>query len=208
MNGRRLRVCLVGVALGCAPTLSADEAEPALAAGDWLAAAAELGLTAAADGLAGFVAELQAVDAGLRGSLAPLLAEWIAESRDAALRAGVEQVPESIRAALAGYVPDAVLDRARWRVGSGVALSLQQTLLRSGYVPAITLEHVIVFDRERDARQDPALWVHELKHVMQYAEWGIDGFARRYLLDYDAIESEASAYRRGWLERELAGASR
>jgi hypothetical protein len=35
------------------------------------------------------------------------------------------------------------------------------------------------------------LWAHELAHVQQYRKWGIDGFARRYIQDYLAVEQEA-----------------
>lgn len=197
---------LATVGLFAVPSV-AEERDSALVRGlDVLAATAALGLAAASDGIAALSAELAALDPAVRGSLAPMLARWIAESRDAAVHEGVEPVPQSIRAALAGFVPDEILDRARWRVDGGGVLSLQQTLFRSGYVPAVTLEHVIVFDRERDALEDAALWAHELKHVMQYAEWGLEGFASRYLEDYAAIEAEASDYRRRWLDRHLARA--
>ena len=64
-------------------------------------------------------------------ALAPLLASWIASERDAAKAQGVEPIPASIRAALAGYVPDAVLDRVRWREGAG-ELSMPQNVIRFG----------------------------------------------------------------------------
>ena len=204
---------LIAAALICTYVLGAAAAEPAsedeslFTLGlDVLSAPAALGLAAASDGVAAVSAELAALEPAVRKTLAPMLSHWIAESRDAAMREGVHPVPRAIRAALAGYVPDEVLDRARWRVDGGGVLSLQQTLFRSGYVPAVTLEHVIVFDRERDAREDAALWAHELKHVMQYAEWGLEGFASRYLEDYAAIEAEASDYRRRWLDLHLAHA--
>ena len=127
-------------------------------------------------------------------TLAPLLAGWIASERDAAKAQGVEPIPPPIRAKLAGYVPDAVLDRVRWREGAS-ALSMPQNVIRFGDTPAVTLEDVIVFHERRAALEDPTLWVHELKHVMQFAEWGIDGFATRYLSDSGAVEQEAWDYR-------------
>jgi Domain of unknown function (DUF4157) len=127
-------------------------------------------------------------------SLAPLLGRWIASSRDAAKAQGVEPIPTSIRAALAGYVPDAVLDRVRWRVGAS-ELSMPQNVIRFGHVPAVTLDDVVIFQDRKAALEDPKLWAHELKHVMQFAEWGIDDFARRYLSDYWAVENEAWEFR-------------
>ena len=113
------------------------------------------------------------------------------------------EIPAAIRSALAGYVPDATLDRVRWRVGGGGELSLQQNVFAFGDVPAITLDYVIVFSDEKAALEDPKLWAHELKHVMQFADWGVTGFATRYLRDYEAVEKEAADYR--WEFMKLKG---
>ncbi len=126
--------------------------------------------------------------------LAPLLAGWIAAERDAAKTRGVEPIPAPIRAALAGYVPEPILDSVRWREGAS-ELSLPQNVIRFGHVPAVTLDDVIVFQERRAALDDPKLWAHELKHVMQFAEWGVDGFATRYIGDYEAVEREAAEFR-------------
>jgi hypothetical protein len=135
-------------------------------------------------------------------SLAPVLAGWIAAERDAAKAQGVERIPAAIRAALAGYVPDAVLDRVRWRVGS-TELSMPQNVIRLRDVPALTLDDVVVFQERSAALEDVKLWAHELKHVMQFAEWGVEGFAARYLRDYEAVESEAAEFR--WQFMKQAG---
>lgn len=136
----------------------------------------------------------------LAQSLTPLLSEWITHSRDAAVAAGVAPIPPGIRAALEGYVPSEILDKARWRVGGTGETSLQAQLFRFGYAPAVTLDHVVIFARESDALDDPTLWVHELRHVMQYAEWGVSQFAARYLLNYEAVEKEAAEYRWQWMK--------
>jgi hypothetical protein len=135
-------------------------------------------------------------------SLAPLLAGWIAAARDAAKAQGVEPIPAPIRAALTGYVPAQTLERVRWRHG-GSELSLPQNAIRFGHVPAMTLDDVIVFQNHRTALEDPKLWAHELKHVMQFAEWGVDGFAVRYLMDYEAVEHDAAEFR--WQFMQQAG---
>lgn len=128
-------------------------------------------------------------------ALAPMLAAWIEQSRDAAIAQGVEPIPEAIRAVLEGYVPDDVLDRVRWRNGGSGEASLQQQLFRFEYSPAVTLDYVVVFEDRDAALTDPKLWAHELKHVMQYAEWGVAGFASRYLTHHAEIEREAVEYR-------------
>ena len=132
-------------------------------------------------------------------ALVPLLAEWIVQSRDAALAKGVEPVPEAVRTAIEGYVPKDVLERVRWQVGGAGEISLQENLFRFGYTPAVTLEYVVIFQTAADA-SDPTLWVHELKHVMQFADWGVPGFAARYLQDYAAVEKEAGDYLYEWMK--------
>jgi hypothetical protein len=134
-------------------------------------------------------------------ALVPLLAEWIVQSRDAALANGVEPVPADVRKALVGYVPMDVLDRVRWQVGGAGETTLQENLFRFGYAPAVTLDYVVVFQNAVDA-SDPKLWVHELRHVMQFSEWGVPGFATRYLQDYEAVEKEAADYRWEWMKLE------
>ena len=127
-------------------------------------------------------------------SMAPLLASWIVSAREDAIAQGVEPIPRPIRAALEGYVPVDVLDRVRWRVGAS-ELSLPQNVLRFGEAPAMTLIDVVVFQERNVALEDPKLWAHELYHVMQYAEWGVNDFARRYLSDYQAVEEPAWEFR-------------
>jgi hypothetical protein len=136
-------------------------------------------------------------------TLTPVLADWIERSRDAAIRQGVAEIPPDIRAMLAGYVPDATLDRVRWRTGGAGETSIQQNVFAFGDAPAVTLDHVIVFSDETAALEDSKLWAHELKHVMQFAEWGVAGFATRYLRDYEAVEGEAAEYR--WQFMKLKG---
>ncbi len=135
--------------------------------------------------------------------LTPVLADWIVRSRDAAIHEGVMEIPAAIRSVLAGYVPDATLNRVRWRVGGGGGLSLQQNVFAFGDTPAITLDYVIVFSDEKAALEDPKLWAHELKHVMQFADWGVMGFATHYLRDDGAVEMEAADYR--WEFMKLRG---
>ncbi|HLE56489.1 MAG TPA: DUF4157 domain-containing protein [Rhodothermia bacterium] len=134
-------------------------------------------------------------------ALTPLLSDWIVQSRDAALAQGVRAIPAAIRSALSGYVPEPILERVRWRVGGAGETSVQENLFRFGYTPAVTLDYVVIFQSEKEALTDPKLWVHELKHVMQYADWGIPQFAARYLQDYAGVEEEAAEYRWQWMKQ-------
>ena len=122
---------------------------------------------------------------------APVLQVLIARSRDEALRAGVLPIPAEIRQHLVGFIPDHVLDVARFRVQGGDDLTLQVNAIRYGDTAAITLDYVIVFKKLEDALHKPKLWAHELTHVAQYQRWGIRDFSIRYLRNYQAVEKEA-----------------
>ncbi|MBT2189209.1 eCIS core domain-containing protein [Sphingobium nicotianae] len=120
------------------------------------------------------------------------LAQWIWASRRDALSAGVQPMPQAIRARLRGYFPDALLARVRYRIGNGHDLSLQTNAFKGNAV-AITLGDVILFRPDAALLADARLWAHELTHVQQYDRWGVRGFARRYTLDHVGVEREAEA---------------
>lgn len=155
--------------------------------------------------LPGALATLEQFVAGLdpllKGAASPVLATLIEDSREQAVAQGVEPIPAAVRAEIGDYVPAEILDRVRWCVACGGPFSLQHNTFLLGYAPAITLDYVVVFQRREDALGDPSLWVHELKHVMQYLEWGVEGFATRYVDDYEAVESEAAEYRWQWMKQ-------
>jgi hypothetical protein len=114
-------------------------------------------------------------------------------SRNEAITAGVLPVPAAMRNSLAGFYPADLLDRVRYRVGGGGDLSLQSNALRYGDAAAVTLDDVVVFARQADALGNSLLWAHEMKHVQQVRDWGLEGFALRYARDYNAVESPAYA---------------
>jgi uncharacterized protein DUF4157 len=132
-------------------------------------------------------------------TLAPWLADWIVQSRDAAVAQGVAPIPPHVRAALTGYVPEAILDRVRWRAGAAGELTVQQNIFALEEAPAVTLDYVVVFANDEVA-SDPKLWAHEIWHVMQYADWGVREFALRYLQHYEAVENEAAEFRWQWMK--------
>lgn len=122
---------------------------------------------------------------------AVMLAEAIRHSRQEALEAGTQPIPPALRAALRPLFSDALMDQVRYRVGGGSEVSLQLNVIAYGDQAAITLEDVVVFAREADARDNLALWAHELWHVQQFRQWGLDGFAQRYVRDHFTVEAEA-----------------
>ena len=60
-----------------------------------------------------------------------------------------------------------------------------------------------MFEPGTTALEDPRFWAHELKHVLQFEEWGVAGFAARYLNNSQAVENEANEYR--WQFMKQAG---
>jgi uncharacterized protein DUF4157 len=120
----------------------------------------------------------------------PVLKTLIAASRDDALRAGAGQLPREILSEFRGFYSEEVL-RARWRIGQGNELSLQANAFRFGDRVAIALDTVLVFRSPADANS-LWLWAHELAHIEQYRDMGIDDFAKSYIRDSDSLEQAAN----------------
>ena len=55
---------------------------------------------------------------------------------------------------------------------------------------AVTLDEVVVFSNANTAK-DVQLWAHELVHVRQYEELGVDRFARLYVGSWPVLERQA-----------------
>jgi uncharacterized protein (TIGR03437 family) len=104
---------------------------------------------------------------------------WIRLSREAALSAGVSPIPASIRTQVAHLFPASLLDKVRYKTGSGFLGTLQFFREEMGG-GAITLDEVIVFANE-SKEFNVKTWVHELEHVRQYEQLGVDGFAQAYV---------------------------
>ncbi|MFK3775604.1 DUF4157 domain-containing protein [Pseudomonas sp. NPDC089406] len=125
------------------------------------------------------------------------------QARDDANASGTQPMPLHIRAQLEPWYDFAVLDAARYQVGNEQQISAANALLQNPDVNAVTLIDTVVFRRSTDAEDNVALWAHELKHVQQYQQLGVEEFARRYTRNYD--ELEAPAYK---IEAEVAKALR
>jgi hypothetical protein len=179
------------------PTSTADSAPASTDA------ALEALIEAGMKGAAALKLEAAAIDPAVRALLAPAVTGWITSTRDLAIERGVTEIPRDIRALLSDSVPAEILDRVRWRVDDSM-VSLQQSLFRMAYTSAVTLDDVVLFATEDDAA-DPALWAHEIYHVMQYSDWGVEGFVGRYLADFEAVEQEAWDFRWQWRESTAGG---
>jgi hypothetical protein len=119
------------------------------------------------------------------------LAMAIRDSRRQAVERGVDPIPPLIRAALDPYFAAQILDKAKWTTAAGISLDgvLTNWFNLEG---AITLGEVIAFS-DGAQPQDVELWAHELTHVIQYEQLGIETFAFEYLHDFSAMENQASS---------------
>jgi len=137
------------------------------------------------------------VGQALLNPAAPGLASSIRFSRGQALNQGVEPIPPHIRAQLAPYFPQSILDKARWTTVNGrisIDTLLAQVFNQTG---AVTLDDIIVFSSsglaKGTASSNVELWAHELTHVMQYQNMGVETFAFNYIANSSGIEGQASA---------------
>ncbi len=122
----------------------------------------------------------------------PALAQTIRLSRDRARSAGTHPVPPAIADALKPHFPSIAFEEIRWQAASGrpdLGTALTRWYMREG---AVVLDDVIVFTSARTTA-DLRLWAHELTHVMQYQELGVDGFARVYITRYAELEHQAES---------------
>ena len=109
------------------------------------------------------------------------VATWILASRALAIEAGVSHIPANIRQQLLHLYPASILDKVRYKTGSGFLGSLQWFRSEVEGKGAITLDDVIVFVDANRAATDAKLWAHELEHVRQYDQLGLAGFAEAYV---------------------------
>lgn len=124
---------------------------------------------------------------------ASALASALQHSRDTARAAGTLPMPPRIRAALLDHYPADILDSIEYRVGVTEDASVQSASIRYGEATAVTTIDTITFADAWDAKNNIALWGHEVKHVDQFLTWGVYGFAQRYVRDHDAVERDAYA---------------
>jgi hypothetical protein len=125
----------------------------------------------------------------------------------AAIREGRERydpiakpIPDDVKAGLAGFYAPGTLERARYAVGK-LEITLPNGLGAahkfgdSGY--AVTVDDIIVFNVAPPSfKDDPGWWGHEVTHVEQYMQLGIEEFSRRYVFSAGA-DLENPAIHRG-----------
>lgn len=124
---------------------------------------------------------------------APALALWLTQARAEAASADIQPIPPHIREQLLRWYAPGVLDAAHYKVSDNGQFNAATAMLQNPDVGAVTLIDIILFRDAQTAEQNIALWAHELKHVQQFQEWGVEGFAQRYTQDFNAVEAPAYA---------------
>jgi hypothetical protein len=126
------------------------------------------------------------------------VAAGIIASHDAVINSGGQPIPARLRKTLRRWYPDDILNTVRWTC---IKEPMQQ-FLRDAQMNfstdtlAITVMNAVIF-RSSDLADDGALWAHELYHVQQYRDWGVFGFAKRWVDDASVKGPiEAPAYAR------------
>jgi len=121
--------------------------------------------------------------------MAPVLASSIRFSRGQALNRGTQQIPQNIKNILSPYFPPNILNNTTWTTANGLSIdgALNNWFNQEG---AITYDDVIVFS-DQQLTNNIELWAHELTHVLQYSQMGVETFAFQYSINWNSLESQA-----------------
>lgn len=104
---------------------------------------------------------------------------------------GARPMPAALYQQLQGFYAPDFLQSVRYNTFDSARISLDSAVMMlNNDVAAITLNNVIVFRNEYDA-QNPVTWAHELTHVLQYRNMGIDTFANVYTMHAWILENQA-----------------
>jgi hypothetical protein len=119
------------------------------------------------------------------------LGQALQRSRNEA-RSDSRPMPERVRKALSPFFDAQLLETVRYRVGDTSQAGIAGFAIRSGNAAAVTLIDTVVFKEDQYA-SDLELWAHEIHHVEQFRDWGVNGFAARYAFGWGKVEAEAEA---------------
>jgi hypothetical protein len=147
---------------------------------------------------------LQNIGAILRGqnvvqlASAPLAAA-IRAARDRHL-ADARPLPDDVKEALRPHFSSSILNRAKYSVGK-IQITLPHFIGRGaklfGEDYAVVVDDIIVFNTAPpsygESKKAAFWWAHELTHVQQYEQLGIEAFAYRYMIGHQRIEDDADA---------------
>lgn len=127
----------------------------------------------------------------------PALAYDIRRAEAAYMPRG-KKMPDWIKRELTPFYPAHILNDVRWAENDFSVWAISTTPFQQEFqsMAAVTANRVVIFKNASDAASNCELWAHELTHVMQYDNMGIEGFASVYGTGVGAagLEKEASDY--------------
>ncbi|MBI3476590.1 MAG: DUF4157 domain-containing protein [Acidobacteria bacterium] len=104
---------------------------------------------------------------------------------------GARPIPPAVYQQLQGYFAPNFLQGVRYNTFDNARISLDSAVMMlNNDVAAITLNNIVVFRNENEA-QNAYTWAHELTHVLQYQNLGIDAFANMYTTNAWVLENQA-----------------
>ena len=111
------------------------------------------------------------------------------------VRPNAQPMPPAVKQALGPYFPSVILDKTRWAMRNDGRFALDQPVLGMFHQSALTLDDTIVFNSDIDPTSMDygtlELWAHELTHVLQYQNMGVESFAFVYSYDFWEVEQQA-----------------
>ncbi|MCX8531135.1 eCIS core domain-containing protein [Chryseobacterium luquanense] len=121
---------------------------------------------------------------------APILASAIRFSKGQAQNRGTQPIPQNIKQQLSKYFPQHILESTSWTTANGISIDgmLKNWLNQEG---AVTLDNVICFSSV-ELTTNVELWAHELTHVLQYDQMGVETFAFVYSTNWNSLEGQAN----------------
>lgn len=130
------------------------------------------------------------VGQALLNPASPILASAIRFSKGQAQNRGTQPIPQNIKQQLSKYFPQHLLESTSWTTANGISIDgmLKNWLNQEG---AVTFDNVICFSSV-DLTNNLELWAHELTHVLQYDQMGVETFAFVYSTNWNSLESQAS----------------
>lgn len=113
-----------------------------------------------------------------------------------ALEPDSKPLPSIIRKAMAPYFSSELLKTAKYRT-QAFGITLPEAIngfqaFMGEHSFAVTTGHIIHFSVEPGTDETGThWWAHELAHVQQFSNWGINGFAEKYVKNYSEVEAAA-----------------
>lgn len=137
----------------------------------------------------------EVADAVKNAPLGAVLCAFLQAAYDT-LEPVAKPMPALVKAVLRDFYDKELLSKVKYVIAP-LGLTLPEVIngyqvFMGNHAHAVAVGNVIAFSVEPDASDQSVFWwAHEVCHAEQYAKLGFDGFAAKYVEDYQALEKEA-----------------